>query len=50
MDAYLALAAHATGEARLAAQHVEAAERLAEAWQIPLFTTWFREQRDRYAF
>jgi hypothetical protein len=50
MDAYLALAAHAAGEARLAAQHAEAAERLAEAWRIPLITGWFRGQRDRYGF
>ena len=26
------------------------ADRLAEEWQIPLFTKWFREQRDRFGF
>jgi hypothetical protein len=50
VDAYLALAAVATGEQKLASRHAEDAERLALEWEIPLFTKWFREQRDRYGF
>ena len=44
------MAAAAAGEHHLATRHAEDAERLAEEWQIPLFTKWFREQRDRYGF
>ncbi|HET6560601.1 MAG TPA: BTAD domain-containing putative transcriptional regulator [Marmoricola sp.] len=50
IDGYLAMAAMAAGERQLATQHAEDAERLAEEWQIPLFTKWFREQRDRFGF
>jgi hypothetical protein len=50
MDGYLALAAYGAGERELATRHADAAERLAEAWEIPLFTVWFRGQRDRYGF
>jgi DNA-binding SARP family transcriptional activator len=50
MDGFLALSAYAAGERELASGHADAAERLAEAWEIPLFTAWFREQRDRYDF
>jgi hypothetical protein len=50
IDAYLAMAAAAVGERQLATRHAEDAERLAEEWQIPLFTKWFREQRDHYGF
>jgi hypothetical protein len=50
VDGYLAMAAAAVGERQLASRHAEEAERLAEEWGIPLFTKWFREQRDRYGF
>ena len=50
VDAYLAMAAAATGETDLATRHADDAERLAEEWRIPLFTQWLREQRDRYGF
>jgi hypothetical protein len=50
VDAYLALAAYATGEREVAARHAEDAVRLAEEWQIPLFTAWLKEQRERLGF
>ena len=50
VDGYLAMAAAAVGETALATQHADDAERLAEEWQIPLFTQWLREQRDRFGF
>jgi hypothetical protein len=50
VDAYLAFAACATGETELATRHADDAARLAEEWQIPLFATWLREQRDRFGF
>ena len=50
IDAYLALAARATGETALAARHADDALGIAEAWRIPLFARWFAEQRDRYDF
>jgi hypothetical protein len=50
VDAYLALAARATGETALAGRHADDAARLAEEWQIPLFAAWLGEQRDRFGF
>jgi DNA-binding SARP family transcriptional activator len=50
IDGYLAMAAMATGERELATKHADDAHRLAEEWQLPLFTKWFREQRDRFGF
>ena len=50
VDAYLAMAAAATGERELATRHADDAEQLAEEWEIPLFTQWLREQRDRFGF
>lgn len=50
VDAYLAMAALATGETELARRHADDAEQIAEGWQIPLFTQWLREQRDRLGF
>jgi hypothetical protein len=50
VDGYLAMAARAVGDVRLAAEHADDAERLAEEWRIPLFTQWLREQRDRFGF
>ena len=37
VDAYLALAAAATGERELAARHADDAAALAREWEIPLF-------------
>ncbi len=48
VDAYLALACVATGETSLATRHADEAERLAQAWEIPLFERWWREQRDLF--
>lgn len=50
VDAFLALAAAATGELGLARDHAEAAERLMETWRIPLAAKWFHDQRDRLGF
>ena len=50
VDGYLAMAAAAVGETELADGHAAAAEVLAAEWQIPLFTRWLREQRDRFGF
>ncbi len=50
IDAYLALAALATGDRESATRHADDADRLAQAWRIPLFGRWFAEQRDRYHF
>ncbi len=50
VDAYLALAAAATGETGIAGRHADAAAALAEKWAIPVFGTWFAGVRDQYAF
>ena len=50
VDAYLAQAAAAVGEADLAARHAERALELCEEWQVPLAAQWLRDQRARYAF
>ncbi|PWN03286.1 hypothetical protein DJ010_09225 [Nocardioides silvaticus] len=50
VDAYLALAAAATGETRLATEHAENALELIAAWRIPQVEKWFLGLRDRYAF
>lgn len=50
VDAYLSMAAAATGETELAARHADAAIATAEAWDIPLFGSWFRELRDTYGY
>jgi DNA-binding SARP family transcriptional activator len=50
VDGYLAMTAAAAGELELATRHADDAERLAEEWQVPLFTQWLREQRDRFGF
>ena len=50
VDAYLAMAAAATGETGIAARHADAAAALAATWEIPLFAKWFAEVRDRYGF
>ncbi len=50
VDAYLALAAAATGEKRLATQHADHALELIAAWRIPRVEKWFLDLRDRHGF
>ncbi|MGN6575347.1 MAG: hypothetical protein ACTHKG_06645, partial [Nocardioides sp.] len=50
VDAFLAMAAAATGEREIAARHADDAERLCREWRIPLAGEWFAGQRDRYGF
>jgi DNA-binding SARP family transcriptional activator len=49
-DAYLALAAAATGETGLAGAHADTALRLCREWQIPQVARWLGDLRDRYGF
>ena len=49
LDAYLAMAAVAAGEREVASRHADVADSLAVQWQIPLFSQWWREQRDLLA-
>ena len=48
VDAFLALAAVATGERDVAARHARAAEEQCVAWRIPVAGEWFAGQRERY--
>lgn len=50
IDAYLSMAAAAVGERELAARHADAAATASEAWEIPLFGSWFRATRDAYGY
>ena len=50
VDAYLALAAAATGETSLAASHADSALELCVTWEIPLVAEWLRGQRDSHGF
>ncbi|GAA1142052.1 BTAD domain-containing putative transcriptional regulator [Kribbella jejuensis] len=50
VDAFLALAAMATGERELAGRHADRALELCDEWEIPLAAQWLREQRDRGGF
>ena len=50
VDAYLAQAAAAVGEAELATRHADRALELMEAWDIPLAARWLRGQRDHFCF
>ena len=50
VDAYLAMAAAATGERDLAARHADAALVLTEAWEIPLCGAWVMETRATYGY
>ncbi len=50
VDAFLAMAAAATGDREIAARHAAVAERLCRQWRIPLAGEWFAGQRDRYSF
>jgi DNA-binding SARP family transcriptional activator len=50
VDAFLACAAAAVGDLRLAAHHADRAEELALAWDVPLVARWLRDQRDAVGF
>jgi DNA-binding SARP family transcriptional activator len=50
VDAFLALAAAACGDLRLAAAHAEDATALMRAWDIPLALAWFTGLRQRHGF
>lgn len=50
VDAYLAMAAAASGATDLATRHADAALATAEEWELPLFADWLRELRAGYAF
>ncbi|GAA4365744.1 BTAD domain-containing putative transcriptional regulator [Nocardioides caricicola] len=50
VDIFLAMAAHATGEAELAARHADRAVELCETWDVPLATDWVRRERERWGF
>ena len=50
VDAFLALAAAATGETATAGRHADLALAQCQEWQIPPVAQWLRDQRDRYGF
>jgi DNA-binding SARP family transcriptional activator len=50
VDAYLALAAAATGEMALATEHADHAVELIARWGLPRVEKWFLDLRDRYNF
>jgi hypothetical protein len=50
VDAFLALAAAASGRHDEAVRHAEAAEALMDTWAIPACGAWFRELRARHDF
>jgi hypothetical protein len=50
VDAFLALAAFATGEREIATRHADDALRLCAEWEIPLVERWLRDQRERGGF
>jgi hypothetical protein len=50
VDAFLAMAAEATGERDLATRHAQDASRLCEEWRIPLAAEWFARIRSNYGF
>ena len=50
VDAFLALAAAATGEWELATQHADDALGLCERWGIPLVARWLTDVRGAYGF
>ena len=49
-DAFLALAAHATGERDLATSHARDAARCCEEWRVPLAAQWFAGVRETFGF
>ena len=50
VDAFLALAAAATGDLATAGRHADRALALCEEWAIPPVAQWLRDQRDRFGF
>jgi hypothetical protein len=50
VDAYLALAAAATGERSLACGHADSALELCQRWEIPLVGQWLRNLRQAHRF
>jgi hypothetical protein len=50
IDAFLAMAAQATGEQDLATGHAQDAARLCEVWRIPLAAEWLAVTRARFSF
>ncbi|MGH1562957.1 BTAD domain-containing putative transcriptional regulator [Mumia sp. DW29H23] len=50
VDAFLALAAAATGDRERAARHADDALALAREWDVPLVEEWLLHQRDAYRF
>ncbi len=50
VDAYLALAAAATGDNALATEHADHALEQARAWQVPRVEEWLLELRERHRF
>jgi DNA-binding SARP family transcriptional activator len=50
VDAFLAMAAEATGERDLATRHAQDASRLCEEWRIPLAGEWFARIRSKHGF
>jgi hypothetical protein len=50
VDAYLAMAAAATGETEVATGHADAAATLAAAWKLPQVARRLGDPRERYGF
>ena len=50
VDAFLAMAAEATGQRDLATRHADDAARLCEEWRIPLAAEWFADLRSKFGF
>ena len=50
VDAFLAMAAQATGQRDLATRHADEAVRLCTEWEIPLALSWFTRIREDYSF
>ncbi|MGB0101547.1 MAG: hypothetical protein WBP61_14815, partial [Nocardioides sp.] len=50
VDMFLAMAAHATGQADLAARHADRALELCATWKVPLAAEWVRRERERFGF
>jgi hypothetical protein len=50
VDAFLAMAAAATGQTDLAARHAADALAMAERWGLSLVVDWIRDQRSTYGY
>jgi DNA-binding SARP family transcriptional activator len=50
VDAYLAIAAAATGDLALATEHADHAVEQIQAWHIPQVESWFADLRHRHGF